>query len=81
MGIDAFRVHVWDTEITDSVGSLLQNEHLRLFDYLLNQLEKRHVKILFTPLAFWGNGYPEKDGHTAGFSGIYNKEQVTVNFA
>lgn len=81
MGIDAFRVHVWDTEITDSVGNLLQNEHLRLFDYLLNQLEKRHIKILFTPLAFWGNGYPEKDGHTAGFSGIYNKEQVTVNFA
>jgi len=79
MGIDAFRVHVWDTEITDSVGNLLQNEHLRLFDYLLNQLEKRHIKILFTPLAFWGNGYPEKDGHTAGFSGIYNKEQVTVN--
>lgn len=79
LGIDAFRVHVWDTEITDSLGNLLQNEHLRLFDYLVDQLEKRHIKILFTPLAFWGNGYPEKDEHTAGFSSIYNKGQVTVN--
>lgn len=79
MGIDAFRVHVWDTEITDSVGNLLQNEHLRLFDYLINQLEKRHIKILFTPLAFWGNGYPEKDEKTQGFSSIYDKGQVTVN--
>ncbi|RYE07794.1 MAG: membrane or secreted protein, partial [Sphingobacteriaceae bacterium] len=51
MGIDAFRVHVWDTEITDSAGNLLQNEHLKLFDYLIYQLEKRHIKILFTPLA------------------------------
>lgn len=79
LGIDAFRVHVWDTEITDSVGNLLQNEHLRLFDYLIGQLEKRHIKILFTPLAFWGNGYPEKDEHTTGFSSIYNKGQVTIN--
>lgn len=79
MGIDAFRVHVWDTEITDSIGNLLQNEHLQLFDYLVNQLEKRHIKILFTPLAFWGNGYPEKDEPTAGFSSIYDKGRVTVN--
>ena len=78
MGIDAFRVHVWDTEITDSAGNLLQNEHLQLFDYLINQLEKRHIKILFTPLAFWGNGYPEKDEKTAGFSSIYDKGQITV---
>ena len=35
MGINAFRVHVWDTEISDSTGNLLQNEHLRLFDFLL----------------------------------------------
>jgi hypothetical protein len=79
MGIDAFRVHVWDTEITDSAGNLVQNEHLRLFDYLVNQLEKRHIKILVTPLAFWGNGYPENDEKTAGFSSIYDKGKVTVN--
>lgn len=28
MGMDAFRVHVWDVEISDSAGNLLQNVHL-----------------------------------------------------
>src|ERR1043165_1065479 len=32
LGLDAFRVHVWDVEITDSTGRLLENEQLRLFD-------------------------------------------------
>src|SRR5689334_15498041 len=34
LGLDAFRVHVWDTEISDVDGNLLENEHLRLFDFL-----------------------------------------------
>src|SRR5689334_7652243 len=35
LGLDLFRVHVWDCEISDTLGNLLQNEHLDLFDYLL----------------------------------------------
>jgi hypothetical protein len=68
LGFDAFRVHVWDTEITDSTGNLLENEHLRLFDFLLAELKKRRIKILITPIAYWGSGYPEPDVKTAGFS-------------
>src|ERR1700712_5449194 len=30
MGADAFRVHIWDTEISDTSGNLLENEHLKL---------------------------------------------------
>ena len=41
LGLDAFRVHVWDVEITDSLGNLLENDHLRLFDYLLQKLKER----------------------------------------
>src|SRR5690349_11792367 len=37
LGLDAFRVHVWDVEISDSMGNLLENEHLRLFDYLIKK--------------------------------------------
>jgi hypothetical protein len=81
LGLDAFRVHVWDTEITDSAGNLLDNEHLLLFDFLLAELKKRHIKILITPLAFWGNGYPEKDEKTGSFSSKYNKQQVLVTEA
>jgi len=79
LGINAFRVHVWDTEISDVAGNLLSNEHLRLFDYLLAKLEERGIYILITPIAFWGNGYPEKDEQTGSFSNVYGKEQSVIN--
>ena len=79
LGLDAFRVHVWDVELTDSTGNLLANEHLRLFDYLLFQLKKRNIKTIITPIAFWGNGYPEKDAKTPGFSTVYGKAGATIN--
>jgi len=55
-------------EITDSLGNLKENEHLRLFDYLVYKLKERGLRIMLTPLAFWGNGYPEKDSNTGSFS-------------
>lgn len=79
LGINAFRVHVWDTEISDAAGNLLQNEHLRLFDYLISKLEERAIFILITPIAFWGNGYPEQDEKTGSFSNIYGKDQCVRN--
>ncbi|HEX5111567.1 MAG TPA: hypothetical protein VFV79_01890, partial [Saprospiraceae bacterium] len=61
LGLDLFRVHVWDTEISDTLGNLLQNEHLDLFDYLLAQLKRHDINAIITPIAYWGNGWPEKD--------------------
>ncbi|MBW8684809.1 cellulase family glycosylhydrolase [Chitinophaga rhizophila] len=79
LGIDAFRVHVWDTEITDVKGNLLTNEHLDLFDYLISKLKERKIKILLTPVAFWGNGYPEKDINTGSFAYVFGKGGSVVN--
>lgn len=79
LGLDAFRVHVWDTEISDTSGNLLENEHLRLFDFLIAELRKRNIKIIITPIAFWGNGYPERDEATPGFSRKYGKGRATSN--
>jgi hypothetical protein len=78
LGLDAFRVHMWDVELSDSVGHLQKNEHLRLFDYLLKKLKEQHIKILITPIAFWGNGYPERDQPTNGFSSVYGKQKSVV---
>lgn len=78
LGVDAFRVHVWDVEITDTVGNLLENEHLRLLDFLVNELKARGIKIILTPIAYWNNGYPENDSGT-GFSSIYTKGQAYTN--
>lgn len=79
LGFDAFRVHVWDTEISDSVGNLLDNEHLRMFDYLLFKMKERGMKLFLTPIAFWGNGYPERDDKTPGFSAKYGKDACLTN--
>ncbi|HYF70680.1 MAG TPA: cellulase family glycosylhydrolase [Ohtaekwangia sp.] len=75
LGFDAFRIHVWDTEISDSVGNLLENEHLRLFDYALMKMKERGIKIILTPIAFWGNGYPEPNEKTPGFATKYGKDK------
>ena len=78
LGVDAFRVHVWDVEISDTAGNLLANEHLRLLDFLVNQLRQRGIKIILTPIAYWNNGYPENDSGT-GFSSLYSKTQAYTN--
>lgn len=78
LGVNAFRVHVWDTEISDSAGNLKENEHLRLFDYLLSKLEARNIRIIITPIAYWGNGYPDKDEKTGSFSEKYGKDGSVV---
>ncbi len=78
LGVDAFRLHVWDVEISDTLGNLQENDHLRLLDYLVDQLERRGVHIILTPIAYWNNGYPEKDTGT-GFSSIYPKGVAYTN--
>jgi hypothetical protein len=74
MGLDLYRVHVWDCEISDTLGNLLENEHLRLFDYMLKQMKDRGMHMVLTPIAYWGNGYPEPGEDTPGFSTKYGKE-------
>lgn len=74
LGFDAYRVHVWDTEISDTVGNLLKNEHLDLFDYMLNKMRERGMKFILTPIAYWGNGYPEPEEKTPGFARKYGKD-------
>ena len=79
LGVDAFRLHVWDIEITDTAGNLQQNEHLRLLDYLITKLKERNIKIILTPIAYWGNAYPEPKNTGTGFSSIYDKGQAYTN--
>ena len=79
LGFDAYRVHVWDREISDTSGNLLKNEHLDLFDYLLAKLAEYNIKSIITPIAWWGNGYPEPDEMTPGFSQRYPRIELITN--
>lgn len=79
LGFDLYRVHVWDTEISDTLGNLLENDHLRLFDYTLSRMKERGMRFFLTPIAFWGNGWPEPDEKTPGFSAKYGKDACLTN--
>lgn len=79
LGFDAYRVHVWDTEISDSLGNLILNDHLDLFDYMLWKMKERGMKFILTPIAFWGNGWPEPNEVTPGFSNKYGKDACLTN--
>ncbi|MFQ6130722.1 MAG: cellulase family glycosylhydrolase [Armatimonadota bacterium] len=71
MGLDAIRLHVFDREISDERGNLLDNDHLRLLDYLVNECKRRGIYTVLTPMAWWGS--PE---NTHGFSDLYTKAEM-----
>jgi hypothetical protein len=79
LGLDAYRIHVWDREVSDREGNLLENEHLDLLDYLLARLAEHGIKAILTPIAWWPPGYPEPDPPTDGLSDGYDKGQMTTD--
>ena len=79
LDLDAFRVHMWDREISDSIGNVIQNEHLDLFDYLLAKLSENGIKTVITPIAWWADAWPEPDFKTPGFSDRYSKVEMITD--
>jgi hypothetical protein len=73
IGANAYRIHVWDIEISDSIGNLLENDHLKIFDYMIYRFQQRGIYIFLTPILLGGNGYPEPNEPLNGFSSKYNK--------
>lgn len=76
LGFNAFRLHLWDAELTDSAGNLIANDHLDLLDYLLAQLEKRGIDVVITAQTNFGNGYPERNIDTGAFTYDYDKCRI-----
>lgn len=79
LGFNAYRIHVWDVEISDAKGQLLENEHLNLLDYLISKLKERNIRILITTMTNFGNGYPERNQNTGAFTYLYDKCQIHKN--
>ena len=79
LGFNAFRLHIWDTEISDSLGNLLDNEHLKLLDYLLWKLKERGIKAILTPMNLYNNGYPQRPTKTPGFANYISKGAAPNN--
>jgi len=79
LGLDAYRIHVWDREVSDAEGNLVENDHLELLDFLLASLAEHGIKAILTPIAWWPAGYPEPDPGSDGFSEGYEKQEMSVD--
>lgn len=79
LGFNGFRLHLWDAELADAEGNLLDNEHLDLLDYLIARLEERGIDIILTAQTNFGNGYPEKNVDTGAFTYDFDKCDIHEN--
>ena len=76
LGVTAYRIHVWACEISDSIGNVLNNEHLKLLDYLIYRLHQRGVYTFLTAIRYGSPGYPEPDIKTSSFADKYPKSSM-----
>lgn len=74
MGYDTLRLHVFDRQISDAEGRLIDNDHLRLLDYLIHQAKIRGIYTVLTAIAWW-----QVPGQSEGFSNYYTKQQMITN--
>ncbi len=74
MGLGVLRLHVFDREISDPAGNLVDNEHLDLLDYLIAEAKKRGIYTVLTPIAWWGT--PNSIG---GFSDEFSMPAMTTD--
>ncbi|MCE5237835.1 cellulase family glycosylhydrolase [bacterium] len=71
LGLTSIRLHCWDREISDRDGNLVDNEHLRLLDFLIAECRRHGIYCVMTPIAWWGAPQP------GGFSDLYTMPQMT----
>ena len=76
MGLDALRIHVFDREVSDRDGNLVDNEHLLLLDYLIAQAQARGIYTVLTPIAWWGS-----PSERPSFSADYPMPRMTTDRA
>ena len=55
LGIEFVRMHMFEREITDMNGKLIDNDHVRVFDYLIDRLYKAGIYVMITPIAWWSS--------------------------
>jgi len=88
MNIDFIRVHLYDREITDNRGNLIDNAHLQAFDYLVEQAYQNGIFMMLTPTVWWNTVENEKrmsEGYAYwdisqnrdfGFSNYFSKDAI-----
>ncbi|HWA15680.1 MAG TPA: hypothetical protein VG817_04550 [Gemmatimonadales bacterium] len=79
MGWDGMRLTFWgDWESADTLGNLIQNDHLDLLDYLIARARERGIYLLFSPIQLYGSNWPDALSETSapGFGRKFGRERM-----
>ena len=68
-----------DWQNTDAKGNLIQNEHLRLLERLIEEATKRDIYMLLSPIVTYNSQWPEMtDSTNTGFMNVYSKADLIL---
>ena len=91
MGVRFLRIHLYDREITDCEGNLVENGNLDVLDYVLKKCEEQEIYLMITPIVWWNTvstqlaaeqdyAYWYCHSHPGfGFSNFYSKDSLIWN--
>lgn len=83
MGWDALRLCLWgDYENSDSLGNLVNNDHLNMMDYVIFKAKQRGIYFLFSPIVTYSSQWPDAMQDTTsarGFSTHFRKNELGTN--
>ncbi|MDW8322053.1 MAG: cellulase family glycosylhydrolase, partial [Armatimonadota bacterium] len=85
MGVQIIRIHVFDREIADAQGNLVDNEHLDLLDYLVAECTRRGIYLMLTPVAWWSGPNERPDAFSTntskpGMMFVPEAKRATANY-
>lgn len=88
LGINFIRMHLYDREITRRNGTLVENQQMKILDYLIDQCEKQKIYLQITMIAWWNTVRNElllqksyafwhiDPDDTFGFSNFFSKDAM-----
>lgn len=79
LGANAFRVHVWDSQVSDRKGNFIANEHIDMLDFIIAKMAENGISTVLTTMSYGGDGYPERDSPSIGFSQQLPKYRLTID--
>ncbi len=75
LGLDCVRIHCFDREFSDAEGNFVDNRHVELLDFLIDECRRNGLYTVLTPIAWWGGSYAP--GSINGFSDRYSMLELT----
>ncbi len=79
-GVQIVRAHVFESEICDANGNLVENLHLDIFDMLVDELNRQGIYLFLTVLTWWDSPNALPDAYTRHLSkmGMMYVEEALV---